>query len=173
MSTEKHYYDPATGLNAKASSRMACWQLIREECKRLGHAIPLLKDLVTREELDRIAFCDGGGTRFTESCGPVVLDLSTVPPSFDPKEWGRMIQDEGIQLSRSATPWVEFSPDMLKDGAELLIRISGGEHIHVHVAEVEPKVVLRSAWNDEIVHIVPLKEITHAFVINPVKDQQL
>ena len=76
-------------------------------------------------------------------------------------------------MENQETPWVEFSPALLKDGAELLIRISGGEHIHVHVAEVEPKVVLRSAWNDEIVHIVPLKEITHAFVINPVKDQQL
>lgn len=166
---EKHYYDPGTMIGASGPSRISCWKSIKEECDRKGLPRPSLSDLVSREELDTMAFCDGGGVRFTESCGPIVLDLSAVPPSFDPKEWVKMMLDAGIQLCQSTTPWKEFSPDMLKDGAELLIRISGGEHIHVHVAEVEPKVVLRSAWNDEIVHIVPLKEITHAFVINPPK----
>lgn len=170
---EKHYYDPGTMISAPGNSKMACWKSIRKECRERGFPLPAFSDLVEGDVLDGIVFCDGGGVRFTESCGPVVLDLSAVPPSFDPKEWVKMMLDAGIQLCQSTTPWKEFSPDMLKDGAELLIRISGGEHIHVHVAEVEPKVVLRSAWNDEIVHIVPLKEITHAFVINPVKDQQL
>ena len=119
---ERHYYDPGTMIDAKADSKIGCWQLIRNECERLGHPVPTMYDLVE------------------------------------------------VQMTEDfPTPWVEFSPDMLKDGMELLVRTSDGSHTHClyrESREFGDRLILMNVGTGVE---FPLQEITHAFVINPPK----
>ena len=87
----------------------------------------------------------------------------TLPPDDDVEPFcGRLTWGDW-------TPWKEFSPDMLKDGMELLVRTSDGSHTHClyrESREFGDRLILMNVGTGVE---FPLQEITHAFVINPPK----
>lgn len=71
-------------------------------------------------------------------------------------------------MENQETPWVEFSPALLKDGMELLVRTRDGDHHLLHYVSMLSGSALASNKYYYLIN-PPYSEITHMMVINPPK----